>query len=197
MRVRLATLIIAVVAALLWYIDPARQERLISECGNGGMDDRVAACTRLLEGEGVTPTLRQFAYAKRAEARHIQKNYELAIADATRALELAPEDTRALVWRAYSHHAIGDRVASDLDFERALQIAPDDLYVLSERARLYTRQIDTARALEFRRRVLGLNPMDEKAGEAFVAAALNSGRYDPAYEAVVIAKERWPDSAWV
>jgi tetratricopeptide (TPR) repeat protein len=86
----------------------------------------VAAYTHALELDGAAQLPFAWAiYANRGVAYQAQEEYEAALADLDRALELNPEAPWAYIHRANTYRAIGDYESALADLQRALDLASD------------------------------------------------------------------------
>lgn len=88
------------------------------------------------------------------------KEYENALLNFSRALELWPEDAEVLRWRSRVRQRNGDDIAALNDLELALKLAPMDRYVLMAHARLSRKLRRFDRILEHYQRALYYNSED-------------------------------------
>jgi tetratricopeptide (TPR) repeat protein len=95
-----------------------------------GAADRMAVAAGVPDGPGFAAMLKQAAILSTL-GRHVA-----AEAAATRAIELAPLSTQALLLRAEVHHRAGDRAAALADLDRGLGLEPDSPSLLALRAAL-------------------------------------------------------------
>ena len=73
-------------------------------------------------------------------------NYDLAIADYSKAIEIIPTDAEAFVFRAGAYRAKGDVAGALADYDRAITLDPQNSDAYRRRGSLYQDKGDTARA---------------------------------------------------
>jgi tetratricopeptide (TPR) repeat protein len=85
-------------------------------------------------------------FSRRGNAFAARRDYEHALADLTRACELAPEEAGYFYQRGLVHWQNGQPRLALTDFDQALKLKPDDLETLMARAALQLGGGDTAAA---------------------------------------------------
>ena len=75
-------------------------------------------------------------YARRAAIYGTRKNYDLALADANRAIELAPKAWRRYLERAVIYQRVGSYEAAIVDLDSAVALQPNTVELLRRRAYL-------------------------------------------------------------
>ena len=105
----------------------------------------IAACTDIIDKGNANRETRAMAFQARAIARHGQRDYEPAIADFSRAIELKANDASLFHDRGNTQRAKGDHRAAVADYDRAIALNPnyglaffgrgDALATIGERAR--------------------------------------------------------------
>ncbi len=75
-----------------------------------------------LERTAFGPSASAHAYHHRGNVYLAQKNYDMAIADFTQAIALAPNDPSAYVGRGLASYFKGQRESADADFRAALAL---------------------------------------------------------------------------
>jgi tetratricopeptide (TPR) repeat protein len=106
----------------------AREARdaLAAAVARDAWDEAITLGEPLLQA-GAAPEARRAvadAYCARGRARHEAGDYAGALADASRALALAPDLAAAYNARAEAHHELGDYAAAMADHNRAVDLAP-------------------------------------------------------------------------
>jgi tetratricopeptide (TPR) repeat protein len=86
-------------------------------------------------------------YARRGAASAARHDYESAIADLTRACELAPTESSYFYERGMAHCQNKQPDAALADFDRAIKLKPDDVDALVARATLRARRHDPPGAI--------------------------------------------------
>lgn len=105
-----------------------------SECSGTEPSIAIQACSRIVSDQTVSPSDRGDAYSFRAGAYLSQQNFDLAIADYTEAIRVAPRNATPYAGRAlaYFHKGNRDQAAADfsmvnqLDSAKAAQLANGD-----------------------------------------------------------------------
>jgi tetratricopeptide (TPR) repeat protein/predicted aspartyl protease len=83
-------------------------------------------------------------YARRGSASASRRDYAHALADLTRAIELAPTDPAYFYERGMAYRSNGQADKALEDFTQAIKLKPDDVPALMARAELRTRRNDPA-----------------------------------------------------
>lgn len=86
-------------------------------------------------------------FSRRGAAFTARRDYEHALADLTRACELAPTEPEYFYLRGIAHWANSQPDRAGADFDQALKLKPDDVPALIARARLHVPDADKAPAL--------------------------------------------------
>ena len=87
-------------------------------------------------------------FSQRGTAFMARRDFEHAIADLTRACELAPEEPNYFYERGFAHWENKDAPAALLDFDQAIKLKPDHVAARVARAELHLHNGDTPRAIE-------------------------------------------------
>ncbi|MFD7387905.1 tetratricopeptide repeat protein [Streptomyces sp. NPDC059852] len=140
----------------------------------------TAVANLVLSRPGPDRRTRAAAYAFRARELRREGRYELALADADRAVELDPGLSSAHYGRGLALRSLGDFPAALAAFDTADRLAPDDEFVISERAETYRLAGRYEEAFADYDRAVALDPADPEylAGRAVSRQEL--GRYDEA-----------------
>lgn len=86
-------------------------------------------------------------FSRRGAASAARRDFTHAIADLTRACELAPEEAEYFYQRGAAYLASGQADLAMADFDHALQLRPDDVPTLLARAELHTERHETPAAI--------------------------------------------------
>lgn len=89
-------------------------------------DERLAGCTALIEGGKLSKDKLATAYANRCLAHIQRKAADLAIADCTQAIAIAPGNALAHAQRGEAYCGKGDIKRCVADFDEAMRIDPND-----------------------------------------------------------------------
>jgi tetratricopeptide (TPR) repeat protein len=123
-------------------------------------------------------------FARRASAEAARREFQLAIADYSRAIELEPDDARHYRARAMARLAARQPVLAMADLDESLKRQPDDPEALMRRAELYLSSRDAVRAKADFEAAFKLAPADSglvsQAGTAYARA----GQYEDAIHAL-------------
>jgi tetratricopeptide (TPR) repeat protein len=106
-----------------------------------------------------TPTLTAEAYNNRGVASRALGDYEEALADFNRAIELDPYFAGAYDNRGITYYLMGENDLSLADFNRAIELNPDYSMTYGNRGELYYRRFhDNERALADFNQAIALDP---------------------------------------
>jgi tetratricopeptide (TPR) repeat protein len=90
-------------------------------------DLKIKACTTIIDGSGNLA----WPYYSRGNAHRAKNDYERAIADYTKAVELNPKDHNVYRGRALAYFNSGKAVEGLQDAEKSLELLPNDAWTLS------------------------------------------------------------------
>jgi hypothetical protein len=153
---RLVTIVVASTLNLVFaYEVHAASQQDWSECAGRDLATALQACSRIVSDQAATPSDRADGYLFRAGAFFSQRNFDLAIADYTEAIRLAPQNVTAYGGRAIAYFQKGnlDQAAADfsiiyqLDSAKAVELAASnpDLNAIAALARRRTSTPSDAR----------------------------------------------------
>ena len=143
-------------------------------------DARIVACTRVIEDQATTATVRTMAYHDRGFAYENKGLHELAVADFDEAIKIDAKDVMALNGRGRANFARGQYDRAIADFTAQLSLVPGSDRLYNERGIAYLRKGELALAQSDFTRAIDINP-------ANVGARNN--------RAVVLARQGKPDLA--
>jgi tetratricopeptide (TPR) repeat protein len=136
----------------------AASQKLWKTCGAGSdLDAAIKACTQMLSGKETNKTKSQILY-NRAWAYRNKGEYDLAIADDTRAIELDPKNANAFQDRATAYFQKKDYDLCIADSTRAMELDPKMWQTYNNRGVAYREKGDFDRALADLNRAVELNP---------------------------------------
>jgi tetratricopeptide (TPR) repeat protein/predicted aspartyl protease len=116
----------------------------------GAADDTVAAAAHsqpAAAAAGRDEPIDAAGFSRRGSAFAARRDYEQAIADLTRACELAPTEPSYFYQRGLAHWGNRQPDLALTDFDQALKLKPDDLPTLLARADLHARRRENPAAI--------------------------------------------------
>ncbi|HXA39510.1 MAG TPA: aspartyl protease family protein [Phenylobacterium sp.] len=119
-------------------------------------------------------------FARRASAEAARREFQAAIADDTRAIELEPDNGRHYRARAMARLAARQPVLAMADLDEALKRQPDDPEALMRRGELYLASRDLARAKSDFEAAFKLAPADSSLVATAGVAYARAGQYESA-----------------
>ena len=126
--------------------------------GSQNLDDRFAACTRVIEDQATPPPVRAIAYRNRGNAYASKALYDLAILDFDEALKIAPQDLPARFSRGRALNLRGQYDRAIVDLTELLRLNPQGERGYNERGLAYLRKGDLDQALADFDSALKINP---------------------------------------
>lgn len=102
----------------------AASQQSWNECSGSDPARSIPACAEIIADQGETAANRADAYLFRAAAFLVRGNLDSAIADYTKAIELAPRNIVAYAGRAVAHLHKGERDKAIMDYAIARRIDP-------------------------------------------------------------------------
>jgi lipoprotein NlpI len=127
---------------------PAADQGDFADCSQQNDADRsMAACTRLLQGQGLSPRDRAIAYTDRGLAFAVRKELDRAIADQSEAIRIDPSYENAWNNRGLAWFDKGDLDHAIADYSAAIKLDPGSAIIRRNRARAYLDQGDFDRAI--------------------------------------------------
>jgi tetratricopeptide (TPR) repeat protein/predicted aspartyl protease len=130
-------------------------------------------------------------YARRGSAFAARRDYAAAIADLSRACELAPSESTYFYQRALAYLGNGQPDPALADFDQAIKLKPDDVEALIGRARLHLERHDPRAAV-----IADLDAADRAASSAADSRMALGDLYQRAgdYQAAVVQYSQWLDA---
>jgi tetratricopeptide (TPR) repeat protein len=94
------------------------------DCANKDPDRAIRGCTAIIEHGNETPNIFATAFANRGVAYARKKDYDRAIADYTRAIEIDPRDAKTYNNRGLAYSIKGDYQRAISDLTAAVELHP-------------------------------------------------------------------------
>jgi tetratricopeptide (TPR) repeat protein len=132
--------------------------------------DRIQACTQLIDSNSLPAALGDI-YRERGNAYADRDQYDLAVADETKAISINAKDAAAFNIRAWSRLKQGDAKQALEDANQALSLNPQLVDALDTRARTYENLGKKDDALADYKKALAINPGHEDSKDAMARLA--------------------------
>ena len=139
------------------------------DCRSPDADSRIAGCTEIIDNLAKEPLHNKIAaYVNRGGALQAKGEFDRAVSDFDKALELSPKNPLILNARAGAYRAKGDLEKAIADYSVAIEAQPKDASAYSGRAGAYLAKSDFDRALADFDKAIGI---DGKFAAAYVGRA--------------------------
>jgi tetratricopeptide (TPR) repeat protein len=125
-------------------------------------DLSIKACTQLIASDRTPGWL---LYYNRGSAYNIKKDYDRAIIDYTKVIEIHPKNQPAYIARAFAHGRKRDYDRAIADFSKAIEIDPKNATAYLARGDMWAFKGDRQRAITDYRQVLAIDPTRSSASE--------------------------------
>lgn len=126
-------------------------------------EERIAACTRVIDDKASKIDERADALVSRGGLIDDLGRHDEAIADLSAALALVPNDPAALILRGNAYDAKGLKKEALADYDEAIRINPGDASGYFNRATILEEMGERTRAMADYRKALQIDPSFEKA----------------------------------
>ena len=138
-QIRLGSRIaVAILGIFISIASPAHAQTASETCGStASVDDRIAACTQVLQDRSSSASDRASAYVERGIAYRAKGEYDLAIADYSEALRIDPNDVLSYANRGNAYRAKGQNDLAMADYNQALRIDPNYAIAYHNRGRAF------------------------------------------------------------
>jgi tetratricopeptide (TPR) repeat protein len=136
----------------------ARQNSDWRGCNTGNADQRIAACTRILDRGHESTNNRASAYNSRGIAYFSKGENDRAMRDFDEAIRLKPKSPVLLYNRGFAYYSKGDYDRAIQDYDEAIGIFPKYLLAINDRGNAYYRKGDYDRAIRGYDDAIRLNP---------------------------------------
>jgi tetratricopeptide (TPR) repeat protein len=164
-------------------------------------DDRTAYLTALIDmaalDEGIlTGDTLTIALVERGEGHRTAHRHEKALADYNRAIDLNPNDERAITGRGHTYRAMELRDKAIADYNRAINLNPNNYQAVICRGHTYRENGQFDDALADYNRAIELNPNDGRSITRRALTLLVMKNYDAALADFNRAIELDPTNDW-
>ncbi len=135
-----------------------------------------------------------YTYKQPRDSETLEELHALALADVSRAIELEPRWSVAIVQRARLYHGIGEIDQALIDYSQAIEVNPNNDEAFLGRASLWliTDSIDSA--IADYREALRIDPTNESAYVILSTVFRETGEYQGAIDLLSSAIELMPES---
>jgi tetratricopeptide (TPR) repeat protein len=144
------------------------------------LDRTVSGCSNIIGAARDGPQKLALAYVNRGLAYLVKGDYDRALADETKAIELNPQLADAYVNRGSASGSKGDYDREIADETKAIELNPQLADAYTERGIAYSLKGDYDRAIADYAQAIELNPQDLYAYQNRGVAHKNKGDYDRA-----------------
>lgn len=142
------------------------------------LDENIAGCTTIIESGRESQEILYSVYVTRGYAYSGKRQYDLAIADFTRAIQLNSDLASTYVDRGMSYTLNGQYDLAIADYNRAIQLKPDNAFAYSNRGLAYTLKGQDDLAIADFNRAIQLKPDDAFAYGSRSIAYAHLGKCD-------------------
>ncbi|WP_417319884.1 tetratricopeptide repeat protein [Emcibacter sp.] len=132
----------------------------------GDLDKAYSTLSSALLAAGTDQSLLREIYLERGKIQSLRREYQAAVDDLTRAIEIAPEDTQGYFLRAKVFRYRNNHAAARLDIDRGLELDKDNADFLLESGILYRVTGEKLKAGQVWQKVIDLYPDSEVAETA-------------------------------
>jgi tetratricopeptide (TPR) repeat protein len=132
--------------------------RCINQGGRFAPDVAISACSNVISSAADTKLNLAIVYARRGSAYHDRREYDRAIADYTKIIEIKPRDAVAYNNRGMAYRAKGDNDSAIADYTKAIDIDPTDARAHNNRGIAYRAKGDNDRAIADQTRAVEIDP---------------------------------------
>ena len=143
-------------------------------------DDRIAACTRVIDSGQWRVEALGWAYLNRCLARYDKQAWDEALSDCSKAIEIDPKDANAFYGRGGAWLANGDNDRAITDYDDAIRLDPKDAYAFVGRGYAWLVKGDNDKAIADYDEAIRLDPKNAPAFVDRSIAWLGKGDNDPA-----------------
>ena len=173
------------------------------DCGGADLDRRIIACTQIIQRGGQSPTNMAMIYVNRGSAYGDKKDYDRAIADYSKAIQLNPRYADAYYSRGTIYRYKGDLDRAIADYRLAIRANPNHVHAYYGRGIAYSSKADYGGAIADFEQTLRLDPNYADTRYQLANAyngkgdvALNNNAYDEAIASFDRSIRLQPASGW-
>jgi tetratricopeptide (TPR) repeat protein len=131
--------------------------RCINRDGRSAPDTVFAACGNVISSGTDSKTL-AIAHGERGNAHHDKGQYDPAIADYTKAIELNPTDAVVYNNRGIAYRAKGDNDSAIADYSKVVELKPRDAVAYNNRGIAYRAKGDNDSAIADHSKAIDIDP---------------------------------------
>jgi F-type H+-transporting ATPase subunit b len=153
----------------------------LADCRSADLDARIAGCTDVVARGGQETKRNQItAYINRGGAYRAKGDFDRALADLDKAVQLDPRSALALMERASIYHAKGELDRAIADYDAAIAARPKSAAAFYGRGEAYRAKNDLDRAIADYDRALQLDKNSAAAHAGRAKAHRGKGDFDKA-----------------
>jgi tetratricopeptide (TPR) repeat protein len=168
----------------------------LADCRSADLDARIAGCTDVVARGGQETKRNQItAYINRGGAYRAKGDFDRALADLDKAVQLDPRSALALMERASIYHAKGELDRAIADYDAAIAARPKSAAAFYGRGEAYRAKNDLDRAIADYDRALQLDKNSAAAHAGRAEAHRGKGDFDKALADFEEAMKLDPKSA--
>jgi tetratricopeptide (TPR) repeat protein len=128
------------------------------DCRRSEPEQRIAACTRIIDNRDNGPQRVALAYAQRAAAQEVKGEHDAAIADFTKAIEIDPKLAAAYDSRGFSYSRKNELDRAIVDYDKAIEINPKYANAYNNRGIAFGNKGEVDRAIADYSKALEIDP---------------------------------------
>lgn len=123
----MARLVVCVLALALAAVGGCGSDDPVADCSQrDDPDRRIRGCSQLIERDDATPIFKAGAYEARGIAYHKKRDFDRAIADFDKAIELNPDEVGYHISKGVSYIEKRDKELAIAAFQTALEMDPSN-----------------------------------------------------------------------
>ena len=111
-------------------------------------DDRIAACTRVIDSGQWRVEALGWAYLNRCLAQYDKRDWDEALSDCSKAIEIDPKVAQAFIKRGFVWQAKGKNDKAIADYDEAIRLDPKDAVAFVNRGIAWGAMGDNDRAID-------------------------------------------------
>ena len=170
-------------------------EKLDATLEKKDFDKTIEISTQIINHPDAKDDAKTIAYESRGIAYFGKDEYDNAIRDYNKAVELKPDNARAYRSRGDAYNNKGEYEQSIQDYDKAIELKPDDATIYLNRGNAYNDKGEHERAIQDYDKAIELKPDDAGAYLNRGVAYNRKGEYDEAIQDYDKAIELKPDDA--
>ena len=127
------------------------------------LDETIKICTQIINHSDTGNPQKAIAYFSRGNAYHDKGEYDHAIQDFDKVIELNPDDAEAYYNRGNAYHGKDKYDCAIQDYDKAIELEPDYAKAYGNRGNAYHGKGEYDHAIQDFDKVIEINPDDTKA----------------------------------